>query len=102
PVIAWRNGGRAGDAEVHLFGPGIANQAHDFPAGGAANDGVINQHNDFSRKQAAYRVELELDAEVAHALLRLDKSPANIMVANQSEAKRNSSLGRVAQRCRHT
>src|SRR5271165_7129770 len=46
-------------------------------------------------------IELQLYAEVAHALLRFDKRPAHVMVANQSNLDRNAALLREAHRRGH-
>ena len=48
----------------------------------------------------AHRVQLEPHAKVAHALFRLDKRPAHIVIANQAERKGIRSL-RVSERRGH-
>src|SRR5579864_2845644 len=44
-VMAGRHGGRTTDAHVDFGGAGVAHHAHDFAAGGAANDGIIHEHD---------------------------------------------------------
>ncbi len=36
---------RRRDAEVHLLGAGVAHHLHDLEGGGAAHDGVVDQHD---------------------------------------------------------
>src|SRR5436190_13577242 len=42
-IEARGDGGWAGDAEVHLAGAGLADHADNLAAGGAADDGVVDQ-----------------------------------------------------------
>src|SRR6185437_7161476 len=44
-VVARRNGRRATDAHVNFRYAGLAHHAHDFPAGGATNDGIVDKHH---------------------------------------------------------
>src|ERR1051326_4682315 len=96
PIETWRDGWRAGDAEMDLSRAGAAHHAHDLSAGGAAHDGIVNQDDTLAFERAAHRIELELHAEIAHRLLRLDEGAANVVVADQSEAKWNTTLGGVS------
>src|SRR5262249_37035010 len=76
-VVARRDGGRAGDTHVHRGGPGVAHHTHDLAAGCAAHDGVVNQHHTLACQDAAYRVQLELHAEVSYPLFGFDEGTAN-------------------------
>src|SRR6266566_7295514 len=95
-VVAGRDCGRATDAHVDFLGPGLANHAHDFAAGGAANDGIVHQHHALAFHEAANGIELELDAEIADRLRRLDERSADVMIANQAHAEGNLGFERVA------
>src|SRR5215469_12869475 len=88
-VVAGRDGGRATDAHVDFFGSGLANHADDFAAGGAADDGIVDQHHAPAFDEAADGIELELDAEIADGLRRLDKRAADVVIANQTHAEGN-------------
>src|SRR3954454_2391924 len=69
---------RATDAQMHFLRTRRAHHADDLSAGGAADDGVIDKNDALAGEQIAYRVELQLHAKVAHALLRLNESAADI------------------------
>src|SRR5204862_3536908 len=56
PIKTRRNRRRTGDAHMNFFGSCVANHAHDLATGGAANDGVINQHDALAFEQAADRI----------------------------------------------
>ena len=81
---------------MHFFRAGVANHAHDLPAGGAAHDRIVDQHHALAFEQRAHRIQLQLHAEVAHALAGLDEGAPDVVVADQGEAKRNAALGGVA------
>src|SRR5205807_1746949 len=86
-VVAGRNRRRATDAHMDFGGASFADHAHDFAAGGAAHDGVVHQNNALAFDEAAHRVELELNAEIANRLRRLDERAADVVIANQAHAK---------------
>ena len=87
---------------MDLAGAGVANHADDLAAGRAADDGVINQDDALAVEYAAHRVELELDAEVAHPLLRLDEGAADVVTADQPDAERQPAFAGVADGGGHT
>src|SRR5690349_16659433 len=99
PVVAGGNGGRATDAHVDFPGAGVADHAHDFAAGGAADDGIIHQDDALALDEAAHGVELELDAEIADGLRRLDERAADVVIANQAHTKRNLGFESIANGC---
>src|ERR1700689_5075713 len=76
---------------------GGAHHAHNLAAGGSADDGVVDQNNALALKQIAHRIQLELDPKVAHALLRLNERAPHIVVADEPEVERDSTLRRVSQ-----
>ena len=81
---------------MHFLGARVAHHANDLLAGGAAHDGIVDQHHALARQHMAHRIQLQLHAEVAHPLLRLDEGAANVVVADQSELQRNAALMREA------
>ena len=97
-VEAGRDGGRATDAQVDFLRAGGAHHADDLAAGGAADDGVVDEDDALAFEQIAHRVELELDAEVAHALLRLDEGAADVVVADEAEVEGDAALCGIAER----
>src|SRR5438309_2708259 len=95
-VIAGRNRRRTTDAHMHLRGTRFAHHAHDLAAGGATNDGIVDQHDALAFEQGAHGIKLQPDAEIADGLLGLDKCAAHIVAANQAHAKGQSGFERVA------
>ena len=86
---------------MHFSGAGAAHHADNFAAGGAANDGVVDEDDALAFEQIVHRVELEADAEVADALLGLDKCAADVVVADEAEAEGHAGFFRVAERGGH-
>ncbi len=87
---------RAGNAHMHLTRAGLAHHLHDFSRGGAAHDGIIDQHNTFAVDDVAVGVMLELDAEMADLVRRLNKGAADIMVADDAEIEGDAAFLRIA------
>src|SRR5436309_2310624 len=95
-VVARRDCWRATDAHVDFLGPDLANHAHDFAAGGAADDGIVHEHDALAFNEAPHGIELELHAEIADRLRRLDERAADVMIANQAHAEGCFGFERVA------
>ena len=76
---------RRGDAHVHLAGARLVHQLHDLLRGGAAHDAVVDEHDALAADDAGIGRMLELDAERADALLRLDEGAADVVVADDAE-----------------
>src|SRR5215472_3680586 len=95
-VIAGGNGGRATDPHVDFFGTGVADHADDLAAGGTPDDGIVHEHDALAFDEAAYGIELQLDAEIADGLRGLDEGAADIVIANQAHAERDFRFERVA------
>jgi len=72
--------------------PGSADHLDDLPAGRAPDDRVVDEHDALILEQAANRVQLYLDAEVANRLRRLDEGAAHVVVADEPEAHRHARL----------
>src|SRR6202795_4250606 len=74
----------------------VTNHADDLPAGGAAHNRIVDQNHPFALEQAMNGVQFQLHPEVADSLLRLDESTSDVMVADEAEAKRNTTFGGVS------
>ena len=92
---------RGGDAHMHLRRPGGAHHFDDFAAGGAAHDAVIDQHNALAFQHRLVGRMLQLDAEMADRVRRLDEGAADIVVADDAKLERNATLGRKPHRRWH-
>ncbi len=79
---------------MHFLRSRAADHAYDLAAGGAAHNGIVNQHDSLAFEQRTHWIQLQPDAEVADGLPRLDESAADIVIADQAESQRNSALGR--------
>src|SRR5258708_24351999 len=95
-VVTGRYRGRATNAHVDFFCTDFANHSDDFAAGGAADDGIIDEYHALAFDQAADRIELELHTEITDGLRRLDEGAADVVVADQTHAERNPGFKRVA------
>ena len=89
-------GGRRGDAHVDLGGAGGADHLDDLAAGGAADDGVVDQDDALALDDAAVGGVFELHAEVADAVGGFDEGAADIVVADDAELEGDAALGGVA------
>ena len=59
-VVTWADGRRRADAHVHFLGAGIAQHADDLPAGGAADDGIIDHDHALAFKTSRCALSLIL------------------------------------------
>src|SRR5437899_1060989 len=94
-VVAGRNRRRATDAHVNFFRADFTDHADDFAAGSAAHNGVVDKYYTLTFDQAANGIELELHAEIADGLRRLDESSADEGLANQAHAEGDFRYKRV-------
>src|SRR4029450_4517405 len=90
------------DAHVHFLCAGVAQHANDLATRRAAHDRIVDNHDALAFQDVALSVELDLHAEIANRLLRLDDAPANIVVADQSEFQWDLRLLGVTDGRRHT
>src|SRR5258708_20801002 len=81
---------------MHFRGSGITHHADDLSAGGAADDGIVDENHALALEQVPHRIEFQAHAEIAHALLRLDECASNVVIADQSKAKRDPALVGIA------
>src|SRR5438067_11034873 len=81
---------------MNFLCPSLADHAHDFTAGGAAYNRVIDQYDSLAFQHAANRIQLQLHSEIAHVLLRFDEGPTHVVIANQPETEGNPALAGVA------
>src|SRR5829696_417305 len=89
------------DPEVDLGGAGLEQQLDQFAAGVAAYDGVVHDDHPVAFDHARQRVEFEPDAELAHTVGRLDKSPTYVAVLYEAFRVRDAAPLRVADRRHH-
>src|ERR1700722_4101662 len=88
-VVAGRDGGGTTDAHVDFAGASFADHADNFAAGGAADDGIVNENDALAFDESADGIEFQLHAEIADGLRWLDERAADVVIANQAHAKRN-------------
>jgi hypothetical protein len=70
---------------MHLPGAGFAHHLDDLGRGRAAHDGIVDQDDPLAFDIGAVGVVLQLDAEMADLIGRLDEGAADIMVADDAE-----------------
>ena len=73
---------------MHFAGAGASDHADNLAAGGAANEGIVDQHDALALQQVPHRIQLQLDAEIADRLRRLDEGAADVVIADQRLAVR--------------
>ncbi len=100
-VVAAVGRRRGGDAHVHLLGAGGAHHLDDLLAGGAADDAVVDQDDALALQHRPVGVVLQLHAEVADLVGRLDEGAADVVVADDAELEGDAALGRIAHGRRH-
>ena len=81
---------RTGDPHVNLFRSGLAQHPHDPQGRGSADYRVVHQDDPFVLDDAPHRRKLHLHALVPHLLRRLDESPADVAVLDESHLVRKS------------
>src|SRR5215210_2659115 len=89
------------DPEVDLGGAGLEQQLDQLAAGVTAHDGVVHDDHPVALDHARQRVELEPDAELAHTVGRLDKSPTYVAGLYEAFRVRDAAPLRVADRRHH-
>ena len=77
---------------------GAADHLHDLAARRAAHDRVVDHDHPLAAEHAAQRVQLQLHAEVADRLLRLDEGAADVVGADEPHRERDPALLGVADR----
>src|SRR5574342_840031 len=100
-VVAGPLDGRRRYAHVHLAGPGGPDHLDDLAARRAADDRIVHDHPALASQHFAVRVQLDLDAEVPDALLRLDEGAPDVVVADEARVVGQSGLLREAERRAH-
>ena len=86
---------------MHFRGAGIAHHRHDLARRGAAHDRIIDKHDPLALDRRRIGVVLQLHRIGAAFLRRLDKGPADIMVADDPEVEGNPRFFRIAKRRRY-
>ena len=70
---------------MDLSGPGPAQQINHAPAGGAPDDGIVDQHDTLALHQRADGVELDVDAHLPQLLGGRDKGAPNILIFGKAD-----------------
>ena len=86
---------------MHFGRAGVAHHLHDLARGGAAHDGIVDQHDALARDHGAVGVVLEAHAKLADLLGRLDEGAADIVVADDADLVGDAGLLGIADRRRH-
>src|SRR6185436_11660194 len=95
-VVTGTDGGGRADAQVDLPRPGLADHGDDLARGGAADDGVVDDHHPAPHQHLAHRRQLQLHAEAADLLRGLDEGAADVVRAHQALAEGDAALPGVA------
>ena len=91
-VVAGGHKGRRADPHVDLLRPGFPQQVDGPAAGGAPDDGVVDQYHALAADGGGDGVELDVDGFLPLALLRLDKGAGDILVFDDAYAVRDAGL----------
>src|SRR5690242_5768471 len=83
---------RRGYAHMDLGGAGVTDQLDDLLRCRAAHDAIVDQHDAVAPDDARIGRMLELDAELADALLRLDECASDVVIADDAKLERNAAL----------
>jgi hypothetical protein len=84
---------------VHLGRAGVEEHLDDLPRGVAAHDRVVDDDQPFAGHFGEW-VELQPDALLAQALVRLDERPPDVAVLDQPFAERDVQRARETDRGR--
>ena len=82
---------------MNLFGAGLADHLDQFFRGRAADNRIIDHHHALVFEHPAHRIELHADIEIADMLVRIDEGPADIMIADQADFKRDAGFFGIAE-----
>src|SRR5207245_8861129 len=91
---------RAAHPKMHGRRAGPAQFLHDLPAGGAAHNRVVDEHDALALEDLAQWIELQLDADVAQPLVGLDEGAGDVAALDQPLAEWDAALLGVADRGR--
>lgn len=97
PEIAGVEKRRRGHTHMNLRRAGLADELYDVGAGGAADDGVVDQYHTLAADGGGDGVELDVDGFLPLALLRLDKGAGDILVFDKAYAVRDAGLLGIAE-----
>ncbi|CAN4015306.1 Fimbrial protein, partial [Dysosmobacter welbionis] len=79
-VVAGGHKGRRADPHVDLLRPGFPQQVDGPAAGGAPDDGVVDQHHPLALHHGADGVQLDIDLVFPHGLSGGDEGAADVLV----------------------
>src|SRR3546814_15849239 len=81
---------------MHFLGAGLSHHLDDLGRGGAAHDGIVHQDHPLALDIGAVGIVLQLDAEMADLVGRLDEGAADVMVADDAQLEGDAALGSIA------
>ena len=84
-----------GNAHVDLPGACLPEQPHNLPAGGAPDNGIVNQNDPLSRNLIPDGAELDLHLIHPLALAGRNKGTTNILVLDKAQAEGNPGFFRI-------
>src|SRR6185436_20601278 len=87
---------RRADAHVHLARARAPDHLDDLARRRAAHDRIVDHDHALAVQHLAHRRQLQLHAEVADLLRRLDERPPHVVRAHQTLVVRDAALARVA------
>ena len=82
-VVAGGHKGRRADPHVDLLRPGFPQQVDGPAAGGAPDDGVVDQHHPLALHHGADGVQLDIDLVFPHGLSGGDEGAADVLVLDE-------------------
>ena len=95
-VVTFGHKGRRADPHVDLLRAGLAQQVDGAAAGGAPDDGVIDQHHALALHHGADGVQLDIDLIFPHILRGRNKGAADVFVLDKAHAVGDPGLPGVA------
>ena len=76
---------RAAHAHVDLRGAGAADQPHQLPQRGAADDRVLDDDHPLALEDPGHRVELQVDLQVPLGLAGIDERAADVVAPDEAD-----------------
>ena len=101
PIEARKLDGRSGDANVNLFCSGFHQKLDDLLRGGAADNGIVDEHETLALNVFDERGQFHLNAQFAQLLVGGNERPVDVAALDHALAVRNATDFTEAQRRRY-
>src|SRR5699024_9085761 len=95
-VVAGVDKGRGGDAHVDLLGAGVPQELDDSGAGGAADDGIVDEHHALAPHHLGDGVQFDLHLVLPGALAGGDEGAGDVAVFDEPHGVGDAGLVGVA------